>query len=40
VRLLRASELGGDYADAWKEWSEAGDAEAWDVVVGDGLATG
>lgn len=40
VRLLRASELGGDYADAWKEWSESGDAEAWDAVIGDGLATG
>lgn len=40
VRLLRASELGGDYAEAWKEWSESGDAEAWDAVVGDGLATG
>jgi Arc/MetJ-type ribon-helix-helix transcriptional regulator len=39
VRLLRASDLGGDYADAWEEWSESGDAEAWDVVVGDGLAS-
>jgi Arc/MetJ-type ribon-helix-helix transcriptional regulator len=37
VRLLRASELGGDYADAWNEWSESGNAEAWDTVVGDGL---
>jgi Arc/MetJ-type ribon-helix-helix transcriptional regulator len=40
VRLLRASELGGDYAEAWEEWSESGDAEAWDVAVGDGLVTG
>jgi Arc/MetJ-type ribon-helix-helix transcriptional regulator len=40
VRLLRASELGGDYADAWKEWTASGDAEGWDAVVGDGLATG
>ena len=39
VRLLRASELGGDYAGAWKEWSDSGDAEAWDIVVGDGQAT-
>ncbi len=39
VRLLRASELGGDYANAWKEWSDSGDAEAWDALVGDGLAT-
>ena len=37
VRLLRASELGGDYADAWNEWSESGNAEAWDTVIGDGL---
>ena len=40
VRLLRASELGGDYADAWNEWSESGDAEAWDSVVGDGGVVG
>ena len=40
VRLLRASELGGDYAQAWQEWSESGDAEAWNAVVGDGLAVG
>lgn len=32
--------LGGDYADAWNEWSESGDAEAWDAVVGDGLVAG
>jgi Arc/MetJ-type ribon-helix-helix transcriptional regulator len=38
VRLLRSSELGRDYADAWKEWSELGDADAWDVAVSDGLA--
>lgn len=40
VRLLRASELSGDYADAWREWSDSGEAEAWDTVVGDGLTTG
>lgn len=39
VRLLRASELGADYADAWNEWSDSGDAGAWDAAVGDGLAT-
>ena len=38
VRLLRATELGVDYAKAWDEWSESGDAAAWDAVVGDGLA--
>jgi Arc/MetJ-type ribon-helix-helix transcriptional regulator len=40
VRLLRASELGGDYADSWAEWTESGDAETWDTVAGDGLVTG
>ncbi len=37
VRLLRAAELGGDYAGAWEEWSDSGDGEAWEAVVGDGL---
>jgi len=38
VRLLRAAGLGADYANAWDEWSESGDAAAWNAVVGDGLA--
>lgn len=37
VRLLRASELGADYAEAWAEWTSSGDADAWDSVVGDGV---
>jgi len=36
VSLLRATELGDDYAAAWREWEES-EAEEWDVVVGDGL---
>ncbi len=40
VRLLRSTELGEAYADAWSEWSETGEAGVWDVAVGDGLATG
>ena len=40
VRLLRASELGGDYADAWKEWSDSGDAEVWEATAVDGFAAG
>lgn len=36
VALLRASELGDDYVAAWSEW-DAGDTEAWDGAVGDGL---
>ena len=38
VRLLRATGLGSDYADAWKEWSESGDSAAWEAVAGDGFA--
>ena len=36
VRLLRASELGAAYEDAWAEW-EADDGELWDRTSGDGL---
>jgi hypothetical protein len=36
LNLLRALELGDDYAAAWDEWS-AGDADVWDTVVADGL---
>jgi Arc/MetJ-type ribon-helix-helix transcriptional regulator len=36
VRLLRASELGPAYEDAWDEWSGE-DADAWDSTVSDGL---
>ena len=39
VRLLRASELGADYADAWKEWAESDDARIWETAVGDGLTS-
>ncbi len=38
VRLLRASELGAAYEDAWQEWDASGAAEEWDAVSGDGLA--
>lgn len=40
VRLLRASELGSDYADAWEEWDESGDARAWETAVADGVGIG
>lgn len=39
VRLLRATELGADYANAWGEWSDSGDADVWDAAVGDGLSS-
>lgn len=38
VRLLRASEFGADYEDAWQEWTDSAAADEWDAVVGDGLA--
>lgn len=38
VRLLRASELAGDYAAALDEWTESGAADNWDPAVSDGLA--
>ena len=37
VRLLRASGLATAYADAWKEWEETTEADAWESAVGDGL---
>ncbi len=37
VRLLRATELGGAYEDAWREWSESGDSEVWDAAAPDGI---
>ena len=37
VRLLRASGLAPAYADAWKEWEESGEEEAWESALGDGL---
>jgi len=38
VRLLRASELGSAYEDAWTEWAGSDDESLWDAVVDDGLA--
>jgi len=38
VRLLRASELGPAYEDAWNDWSTSGDDEVWDSAIKDGLA--
>jgi len=37
VVMLRASELGDDYAAAWDEW-QSSEADAWDCTVSDGLA--
>jgi Arc/MetJ-type ribon-helix-helix transcriptional regulator len=37
VRLLKASELGNAYEDAWDEWEAAGEADAWEATAADGL---
>jgi Arc/MetJ-type ribon-helix-helix transcriptional regulator len=37
VRLLRASELGPAYEDAWADWAAGEDQNLWDNVAGDGL---
>jgi Arc/MetJ-type ribon-helix-helix transcriptional regulator len=36
VRVLRASELGAAYEDAWQDW-DATEAGAWEQTVADGL---
>ena len=38
VRLLRASELGPAYAEAWDEWAGLPDSDLWDATGADGLA--
>jgi len=36
VRLLRASELGTAYEDAWAEWAADDDSALWETTTGDG----
>ena len=38
VRLLRSSELGAAYEDAWADWVRSEDAELWEAATADGLA--
>lgn len=38
VRLLRASELGDAYQDAWATWEISDDGAMWDRTSSDGLA--
>ncbi|MBA2730525.1 MAG: ribbon-helix-helix protein, CopG family [Euzebyaceae bacterium] len=37
VSLLRASQLGPDYAHAWDEWADSDDRDAWESTLADGL---
>lgn len=39
VKLLRASQLGSAYADAWREWDESGETELWEPTAADGLVS-
>ncbi len=36
VRLLRASELGAAYEDAWAMWEAGDDSSLWDATTADG----
>jgi Arc/MetJ-type ribon-helix-helix transcriptional regulator len=38
IRMLRASELGAAYEEAWDDWSVEGEADAWESTTGDGLS--
>jgi Arc/MetJ-type ribon-helix-helix transcriptional regulator len=38
VRLLRASQLGAAYEDAWAEWSATPDATLWESTTTDGIS--
>ncbi|MGB3410699.1 MAG: ribbon-helix-helix domain-containing protein [Microthrixaceae bacterium] len=38
VRLLRASELGAAYEEAWSDWAQSEDAAVWEAATADGLA--
>lgn len=37
IRMLRYPALEDDYSNAWAEWSDAGEEDAWENVTGDGL---
>jgi Arc/MetJ-type ribon-helix-helix transcriptional regulator len=37
VRLLRASQLGAAYEDAWREWADTGEDTLWKSTSADGL---
>ena len=37
VRLLRGTELGAEYEEAFASWHDDGSEAAWDVTASDGL---
>lgn len=38
VRLLRASELGPAYANAWADWADSGEDDVWSAAAWDGVS--
>lgn len=36
VRMLRASELGAAYEDAWADWEASDDSTLWETTTADG----
>ena len=39
VRLLRATQLGPAYEEAFSEWDQSGSAREWETTAGDGLGS-
>jgi Arc/MetJ-type ribon-helix-helix transcriptional regulator len=39
VGLLRATQLGDAYEEAWASWASSDDAGAWDTAAADGLGS-
>ena len=37
IRLLRATGLGHAYEEAWSEWEEGGESDAWEPAAADGI---
>jgi hypothetical protein len=38
ISLLATPDLEDDYAAAWAEWADSGDAALWESVAADGVA--
>lgn len=38
IRLLRASELGAAYEDAWAAWADSDDDDLWVRSIDDGVS--
>jgi Arc/MetJ-type ribon-helix-helix transcriptional regulator len=39
VGLLRATQLGDAYEEAWASWAASDDASAWEAAIADGLGS-